>query len=329
MAAPRPTLGSTKATLVAEAASIRSLIDETNQLDAMEFENCSDSEIRDSLATRCLVVGDNARLALCRLLDALAERPADHLGSPHPVDEMCFIARMDISRLSQQLAGLMERQHAANRDQLLLACDHHARRVRKGLEAVSWALSEKLDLSFERLTGTDLVASLAVRREYARLYHQEERPLPDSPEELLARVRSVGNRLSKLMGSSAYGMMRLKDRLMFRELRSRILTWLGSESSSFELGTQLLSDFETATKMLRQINLRAELREHDRLRLEAALTELQRGGAMTLVRKQLRAIYGLDSQLDELLNSPNPPQLQQLLEAVQLLLSTIRGVEER
>lgn len=65
--------------------------------------------------------------------------------------------------------------------------------------------------------------------------------------------------------------------------------------------------------MLRQVNLREELIQHDRERVRAALSKLLGRGESALdeVRKDLVAVTGLDDALDELMASG--PSAQALL----------------
>lgn len=167
-----------------------------------------------------------------------------------------------------------------------------------------------------------------MRRQYRKLWSCAAEAGAVDAANVRASLRRAGTRIAMLTGSEIYNQLREDDRFRIRELQERILDWLrdGDEHDARGgvLAVQLWQDFALFVEMLRQVNLREELIEHDRKVMRAAAEELRRGGEseVNAVCDMLNSpigVVGLDDSLDDLLR--RGPSAAALLRE----LSRVRG----
>jgi hypothetical protein len=114
---------------------------------------------------------------------------------------------------------------------------------------------------------------------------------------VLEAVRYAGGALSTLAGKPCYADVRFSDRVVLRRLRERALTW-ARHDRSVPAGLRLLDDIWTCSDLLRGINRRQELRDHDRALIPRLLRGPDDDVAAWFV--ELDSLYGLDDDLDQL-----------------------------
>lgn len=240
------------------------------------------------------------------------------------VEDVAFLVQLELRQRGERLErlGLLGRrrtppptplgaalptpepQSALN---VLGECDSVLRRVRKGLGAI--------DLAIARFSGTEaqldfsreLDDALRARESYAKF---RERLLAsgESVRDLRGRMRAAGTQIAVLVGSAAYPLLRVRDRLQLREIQDRILSWLRTEDHDPTAGERVWQDLVSFVEMLRQINRRQELVEHDAGRVVALLPEVERCAREGRLLGPsevagLASLRGADDALDDLISA--------------------------
>jgi hypothetical protein len=233
-------------------------------------------------------------------LAAPATAELDPWTAPPPVardaariSDVCFAGRMELRRVLRELAA------ARDDDARLVAAEAGRRKLCRAVRAVLAAahhggaddVGEPM-----RPPAAELASALAIRRLYARFRHDLRRAADDTPQAVLEAVRYAGGALSTLAGKPCYADVRFSDRMVLRRLRERALSW-ARHDRSVPAGLQLLEDVWTCGNLLRGINRRQELKDHDR----ALIPRLLRGpDDVAAWFAELDALYGLDDDLDQL-----------------------------
>lgn len=245
----------------------------------------------------------NAYLPFEHAVDATL---AAKLGSHQAVDEIAFIAQLELRQRGERLGRIRAAQGSAV---LLGECDSSLRRLRKAMTAVDAAIANVEGVAPVLDFSSELQTSLAIRRAYARFRCQLV--VEGSPAEvtLRARFRAVGTQIAILVGWDVYREMRVQDRLLLRDLQRRILAWLRDDSASDE-GHRLWQDFAACVEMFGLVNRRQELIAHDR-ELVRALLARDAAGALAgdAAWQAIAPLEGLDPELDTLLVSDTGPPL--------------------
>lgn len=227
--------------------------------------------------------------------------------------DVCFAGVLELNRAAQEL------QHARSDDDVLVALETAARKLRRALRAVieTALLSGQAELTgTEQLRGRDgfdLESTLAVRRLYAAFRRSLRRPQGETAEAVLTALRYAAGGLATLMSSPAYERARISDRRLLRRLQERLLLWARS-GRAVTSGLELLDDVWTCADLLRDINRRQELKVHD----VSLLRQLTCAASNTSEHwlHQLEPLFGLDDALDLLIDqsqvNPSPDLVRQL-----------------
>ena len=247
------------------------------------------------------------------------------------------------AREVSSLAFATRTQLKENRDALVTAIEHrniwvvasHAdtglRRVCKGLITVEAAAREYENVEpLERL-WSDIKDSLETRRLYGQfrrsLNRHEE---PADAAEVEEQLRKAAHRIAILRDRKIYPFLRVYDRVPIRRLQKRIHAWLEqSEGAGKEQeGRHLLSDLHSFAELLKQINNREDLREHDRrtsMRLyriffssKNAPKQLEPGHL-----GDLELLLGRDDELDQIVLDPTRHGIEPLREPLERLLEQL------
>ncbi|HET7544750.1 MAG TPA: hypothetical protein VFK05_33010 [Polyangiaceae bacterium] len=241
-------------------------------------------------------------------MDAAVEQRAR--AAVADVADIAFCAQLELQQRRQRL-----KEVARSRDPIALLgdCDSALRRLYKALCAIDIALA-RATLTEPSLDFTsELQRSLRVRRYYARFTGQILSGPEPTPGTLLARLRGAGTAIAVLVGHDVYSELRVRDRLQLRSLQRRILDWLAPapRADATDTGFQLWSDVKAFVGMLRGVNSRQELLEHDAKVMRDALAFAACGGREfpLELRQPLEALAGLDPGVDRLLKSEAPFQV--------------------
>ncbi len=221
------------------------------------------------------------------------------LGSHQVVDEIAFIAQLELRQREERLERLRPGQGTAA---LLSECDSSLRRIRKAMNAVDAAIAKVAAVPPLLDFTSELQTSLAVRRAYAKFRVRVMAGGDPTPEVLRARFRGAGTQIAKLVGWDIYPELRVQDRLLLRDLQQRMLDWLraGTDTAA---GIRLWQDLAACVEMFWLVNRRQELVEHDAAILRAVVDRLDAPSLSEEAAHALRELEGLDRELDEVLAS--------------------------
>ncbi|MEM7516769.1 MAG: hypothetical protein AAF368_07575 [Planctomycetota bacterium] len=248
------------------------------------------------------------------------------------------------AREVSSLAFATRTQLKENRDALVTAIEHrniwvvasHAdtglRRVCKGLITVEAAAREYENLEPLERMWSDIKDSLETRRLYGqfrRALHRQGEPADAS--EVADHLRKAAHRITILRDRKIYPFLRVYDRVPIRRLQKRIVAWIegpGDDAAKETEGRHLLSDLNSFAELLKQINSREDLREHDRrtaMRLYRVFfssknppTELGPGHV-----GDLELLLGRDDELDHIVLDPLRHGVEPLREPLERLLEQL------
>jgi hypothetical protein len=209
------------------------------------------------------------------------------------VGDLAFVAALELRPRLERL-----RRHTAGSDGWELVCDCGSalRRLRRSLGALEVALSHARGVAPRSSFEAELRVSLEVRRLYRQLWDFVAQHRALDASNVREALRGAGVHCAALVGRTMYGHLRERDRYELRLLQKRILNVLLQEDDP-RACLRVWEDFAGFVEMLRQINNRQELREHDRAalqRAEAHLASAQLADAL----EALRTVAGLDERLD-------------------------------
>jgi hypothetical protein len=302
--------------LVTFQGALHDLVARTREIDIRRFEIASAERIAAELQPVTLRLLADAKALLAEVLAcAKADGPAEgngwssylpfekeidsavaiKLGSRNAIDEIAFIAQLELRQREERLARITAGQGVLV---LLGECDSSLRRVRKALDAVDAAIAKAEGVPPRLDFTSELERSLAVRRAYAKFVARILGDGAPTVDTLRARFRAAGTQIAVLVGRDVYPELRVADRLLLRELQMRILDWLrGGPEATAEAGLRLWQDLACCLEMFSLVSRRQELVAHDRAILrQVAGRELDPGAW-----DALRGLEGLDPQLDAVL----------------------------
>lgn len=215
------------------------------------------------------------------------------------VSDLAFTAGSELRRA----ARMLERRKP---DELAAVCGSARRKVRRAiaalLAAIGSAQGDTYPIGLDH--GAELEAALAVRTLYAKF--RKSLPPCDrrDPTQVRRALRLAAVAVAVLVGHADFGEAREEDRRLIQRLQRRILAW-ARDGAAEEVGARLHQDLTAVADLLRAINLRQELVNHDRAAL-AELRAVARGAhshadQVTLALPILRGLVGFDDHLDEVL----------------------------
>ncbi|HYQ16546.1 MAG TPA: hypothetical protein VEQ58_12335 [Polyangiaceae bacterium] len=217
-------------------------------------------------------------------------------AEPVRLEDVCFVAGLELSRA---LGGLVV---ASGRDSLL-ALESAIRKLYRVLHAVLHGARSiagaplESDVQLERRLAVELESALAVRRMFGRFRRSLRRAESDERHAVLTALRYAAGALASLVASPHYQALRASDRELLRRQRDRLLEWAhaGNPTSA---GLQLLDDIFTSADLLRGVEGRQELRDHDAKLIRELIADTTRDRAAWLV--ELERLSGMDETLDAL-----------------------------
>lgn len=229
-------------------------------------------------------------------------------GSPlRAVEEITFLAQLELRQRSERLRRVRPTQGSLV---ILGECDSSLRRLRKALTAVDTSIAKVGGRPARSDFASELQLSLSVRRAYARFRARLLALGEPNATSLRGHLRLAGTQIAMLIGWREYGEMRVRDRVLVRELQARVLDWLrAGDKASEEDGLHIWQDLAACVDMFALVNRRQELVAHDRDLLARLAREV--AGApgdrppSSGTLSQLRLLEGLDPALDAALVDPN------------------------
>jgi hypothetical protein len=255
---------------------------------------------------------------------------ASNRVSVDALEEVTFIAQLELRQRAERLERVTLDCEAAT---LLGECDSALRRLRKSLNAVGLTIARVLGVAPLADYTSELEGSLAVRRALAGFRVRVTKGGEPSSNKLRERFSYISNQIEILVNWDIYSGMRVRDRLLLRSLQQRLLAWLNTMNSSPETGLRLWQDVAACVEMFALVSRRQELVEHDAALLaqSVAALETQPQDAPAPVDadfwRTLRALEGLDLELDLLLKRP-APQARELSSVLARMNEQFRKPEE-
>ncbi|MEO1083808.1 MAG: hypothetical protein AAFY88_06160 [Acidobacteriota bacterium] len=245
---------------------------------------------------------------LDQLLPTLEDTPLDDLGSLIRKDVHADLKAVESESIDESSTW-----------QLGIAAVQLLSKVLKGAAAVENAYCHELELEAEITHVADMTTALEIRRTYQKFWLKVDAETPIDAQSLVPRLRSAATSIARLTGRSIFLDMRVLDRQLLLRLQRRILDWL-KDSGDTELGMVIWKDLESFTSILRMINHRRELVEHDLALVPELMADLgERGPEVypfiedAALLSRAEALTGRDPDLDQLLENPADAQNSDLL----------------
>jgi hypothetical protein len=266
-------------------------------------------------------------LDVCDMLQRPSE-PADHakqdggerVASFAAIEQMAFMAQLELGQRAERLERVLPNCDAAT---LLGECDSSLRRLRKSLNAVGLAISGALGVAPLAEYRSELESSLAIRRALKSFRVRVNKGGEPAPDKLRDRFRYISNQIEILVSWDIYSGMRVRDRLLLRGLQQRLLAWLNGANATPEAGMRIWGDLVACVEMFALVNRRQELVEHDAALFDASLDALSKQAPELPVDdalwRRLRAVEGLDLELDALIEQRQAPRGQALAPIIERL----------
>ncbi|MEL7061889.1 MAG: hypothetical protein AAGN46_17820 [Acidobacteriota bacterium] len=231
--------------------------------------------------------------------------------------DICAVIRNDLQSERDKLDGHEERDTSAW-DLGIRAVGTLARTARAAAALENHYCAEMgLERELSIASGTE--AALAIRRGYGKFRRSINSSSTGDAVE--ARLRRGATAIARLIGSNIFLELRAHDRQILMSLQKRIRKWFASDRQS-EDGQRLVQDLVGFGMLLREINRRAELVEHD----ARLLPELQSLVAQSPADAQpledsfllgrLRRLAGASDSIDRLLAEPSDASAADVLKAL-------------
>ncbi|MEM1206590.1 MAG: hypothetical protein AAGN66_25370 [Acidobacteriota bacterium] len=195
-------------------------------------------------------------------------------------------------------------------------------KVLKGATAIENAYCQELGLESEISHVAEVATAIEIRRSYMKFWRALDRTPPETPQQVEQRLRSSATLIARLRGRPVFLDLRPLDRRLLLSLHRRIQEWLVSGGST-EPGLQVWHEVTAFADLLRMINSRMELVEHDMglvPELLAILGTYEPGYRPLALDEallhQLLRLQGRDDALDELLALPSQATAGALVSAL-------------
>ncbi len=259
-------------------------------------------------------------------LDRLSQMPAATSSevAAQQIASVAFVGNAQVRELGEEL---QRAKIDSNHWRQAALSDTAVRETVRALIALESAMLEYEGLPQKERQWAELEDSLEIRLLYTQLRRTViEGGEPRDREELVRRLRKSARRIAILRDLKIYPFLRISDRLEIRGLQKRIMAWLERADSDRQSGLRLWQDLASFSRLLRQINRREEVREHDRRTvletyrmLFGAFEQPTKMPAAT--RQRLESLAGRDDQLDSLLRlreALTPDLLRTVLERLKV-----------
>lgn len=220
------------------------------------------------------------------------------------VADLAFMGRREILDLHRSFRSAVEQQ---NFWKIVARADAGLGRAVRALVPIESAMREYEGLPALRRRWKNLEDSLEIRRQYGLLWRAARRTGEPQGDELEVALRKIGHRIAILRQLKIYPFLRIDDRLAIRRLQKRIHNFL--QAPEDQDGRQLWTDVVSFFGLLKQVNNRHEVREHDRNLVLTMQYDLSRdrdpGDRISRkVLERLEPLFGRDDELDHLLRHP-------------------------
>lgn len=223
------------------------------------------------------------------------------------ISDLAFLTRSQMRVCLSALEAAIDSQDPLK---MVARADDAIRRLRRGLIPLENALGEFEGVAPPIRVWFDLEISLRIRSLYSALRRRVLADGHPTADQLRGRLEVVTRHLAELRSAEIYRFLRIDDRVQMRALYRRAVVWLNQpDDPDAAGGRHLWQDLTSFVELLRGVNNRQELREHDRLVLERACRIMaDEARAPETVEgellEELRNVVGRDDELDALVLGP-------------------------
>lgn len=261
------------------------------------------------------------------------ERRMDTEGGATKITSVAFVARIGLRNRRGSLVAL----RVDPKWEIIASCSSAVREILKSLSAVELAIADHEGFPpTSRYYVSELERALQIRRAYFTFRGEVVGRAAPETKDAARRLRVAASAIAKLTGRAAYPYSRVHDRSNLRQLQMRIRELLTSHAravadptheprvSALDVAAvRLHQDLVNLAELFMLINNRAELREHDRVRLSAAVSDLANGADAASICAALDGLLGRDAELDEVLLGRSEPARGELATMLQRCLDAL------
>lgn len=328
---------------------ITATVEVTRALDLRPYENAEPSRVRDELSPQIESLLDHSIELLDELVgvaedlgirrsdqaaesvsttDSVFLRSIDELMTGEggrQLEDLVFLARFELVGRRERLRSEAQSERS---DDLLSLCDACRRKILKTLTAVENALCTAANLKPGLDYRTELNMSLQIRRVISRCRRRLFAADETTPENVEARLLTAATVIAWLNGHEIYPDLRLTDRLELRGFQQRLIAWKTQDATDRRAGLRLWQDLEVFCSILRKVNHRTELMDHD-LRLALEADQVLFGGHTPPARvpldllERLGRLFGRDDAVDKLLSSDEASDAAAWAKPLEYLIETL------
>jgi hypothetical protein len=152
-------------------------------------------------------------------------------------------------------------------------------------------------------TSRSLRASINARTLIGRFRGAIDVMPPYSHKELSLRLTATISQIEGIVESPTFSDIRVDEQVRFSLLKERIIEWQ-SGGQDHDTGVRIWSDVVVFSARLAEINCREELARYDQHTLSKTVARIDSEGVSDADVELLTTLYGLDVQLDRMLDAP-------------------------
>ncbi len=308
--APRPALPPRVDTPLAQLAALRQLAGQAERMSLLPLQSqYTRQELSSQRAQACALAGH--ALALLRSMERPRQLeeisfsfdgPVEPQPAESPLDDLIFMTIQQLMELQRSLSGIA---HEALDPHEQIARSARLRGfVLQACASLERELTVDLDLPTTLAAWLAPAQGLAARAAFATMRDVlSDVALTDQAtlEEVTTALRRAGTFIARLRGKAVFAQLYVQDQVQLISVQARALTWLRDGSDALS-GVFIWRDIESFLDLLRMVNHRQSLVEHDQrvlhtLRTLATSALPDNAPLDGTTRESLRTLYGAQDQL--------------------------------
>lgn len=279
--------------------AIRGVLVRAKAIDLRAAEPDKSETAHEALLQAIVPLLGEAATIIARVTERFEEDESDR--ERVEVADIAALAGMSL----QQRRALLGHPQPCDHWMFLENCERSLRSLVKSAAVVEGALAryDHLPARFNR--AAELATAVAVRRRYATL--RRDVTQAGSPHaDVAQRLQAVSRSLAALLNCIEYPSMRLGDRRELRMLQFRVQSWLSAQRPEESTGERTWEEAVAVVMLLGGISRRSELVAHDAALLSDLSAGVTRGDEPRALREAAEELFGLDAELDALLDIRSP-----------------------
>jgi hypothetical protein len=240
------------------------------------------------------------------IVGAEGDGKAEECSPQQRVADVCFMAGMELRGKAQPLTS--HKQSKSYGIEIFVLCSDALRKIGKTAQAIEHELCRYTGNKALLRADSQIESGIEIRRAFAILRRTVVGPCqPAAGVALEARLGSSLGAIDDLIGQDLFYAMRFSDRHHLRQIKGRLHAWLSAAGGERpESGLALWQDLAGFCELLKGINNRSELQEHDRLavhQIHQLLSDQRLSKKVLPLRVHILAatLFGRFERLDHLL----------------------------